>query len=1496
VKKFAIGSRSAIHDEASSNKVRYMKLSAAFVCAVIVSSSFLIKPSEAFSRLRARVAGLYLTFQPKASIATLSHVVAVSQADLDWAAVSVWVDGKSQALTLNPNSPFIVWGPGTAIDYRGLSFGDSKKPGPRHLRLAFKKAISIGSILTRAGGKVSVLKPTAPYPGDPADDSQWISAERLENTGSQRMTTGAEATVTEYAIWVLSSAAPVRAVRFTHDAQAGDPQYAGWLGGAAFFAERYVNLAPQSLTFASANDKGAVGLETEQKNIAPWANVTLDTAKAGPNLAEHPPWIMLAWPRPVTLEGLGLLDVGFQGLEIQTYAGPAQRHPAEAADSDWKTIQSDAALKSFYPAQLDLHFVSFKGELTSRAIRLRLTKALPDSGLHEQLRGRTMNGTRVWLGGILAFSSLKAAPLASGLLSPPAEQTKGLIPVRFSLPTDGEATLVIEDSSGKRVRNLISQTPYPKGENTVWWDGTDDLGRDRDASDHGVYQMPGHLVQPGAYTVRGLWHRPLELRYQMTVYSPGTPPWPTADGSGGWMTNHTPASAVAFVPAARSPNKQPLMYIGAWLGEGSGSELSWTDLTGAKVGGRGWIGGNGSGAQYLAYDNGPAGDADTFLYVASAVRASQSKASPAEIRLTKLTSHGDQAILKSTFSFTFLQDNVQLPSAIGGLAVRNNLLVFSQTALDRLIFVDAKQGMLVGTVPFRSPRGLAFDSSGRLLMLTANSLVSVNVSINPAALSNSETLISGLQDPQGITVDSTGKIFISDQGNSNQVKAYSKDGHLLATFGQAGPLQAGPYNRLHMNHPKGVALDSNGRLWVAEDDFQPKRVSIWNPDGTLERAFYGPARYGGGGVLDPTDASRFFYYGMEFHVDLQTREQNLVRVYYRPSADSILGSRPDLETIPDRPVDFSGHRYLTNAFETETAGARMAFLFLDKGGITQPAAGIGMAQAWDLLKQPAYRALWPAGISPSDNAYLHPAFFSWSDLNGNGKADPEEIHIRSGFIGGVTLGDDGSFLLSNSTAGGSAPGHAVRVRPTQITPLGVPVYDLAQAEVLAPSQSSASDGGDQILFGSNGWLVQTTAPPPYSNYGVGGSRNGAPQWSYPSLWPGLHPSHNSPAPDRPGMLIGTTHLLGGLVDHPQAGPLFFLNGNQGDIYLFTQDGLFVSQLFKDVRQGQLWQMPSEQANALLNNLTLHDENFFPSVTKTTDGKVYIGTGTIPAIVRVDGLETIKRLPPFQIQLSVDSLRTCQEAASQRQSELQASGGSKLLRVGIAANAPILDGNPERLPISDWAPIDTRGVAAWFDSHNKPYDVKGALMVAGSSLIVAWETGDPKLLDNSGGDVDTLFHTGGGLDLMLQTDPSATPDRSDPVDGDIRLFVTRVRGQTQAILYRPVAPKKAGREKTLFSSPWRTLAFDAVQDVSSQVKLFSDSLGDYEVSIPVELIGLAPQPSLRLKGDIGILRGSAGQTTQRVYWSNKATAIVSDIPSEALLTPKIWGIFEFNQLH
>jgi hypothetical protein len=194
----------------------------------------------------------------------------------------------------------------------------------------------------------------------------------------------------------------------------------------------------------------------------------------------------------------------------------------------------------------------------------------------------------------------------------------------------------------------------------------------------------------------------------------------------------------------------------------------------------------------------------------------------------------------------------------------------------------------------------------------------------------------------------------------------------------------------------------------------------------------------------------------------------------------------------------------------------------------------------------------------------------------------------------------------------------------------------------------------------------------------------------------------------------------------------------------------------------------------------------------------------------------------------------------------------------------------------------------------------ALRVAGDRLYAAFKTGEAQALENSGSSFQNLFKTGGALDVMLATDPDSDPRRKSAAPGDIRLLVSLVRGQPKAVLYRPVA-STGSRNSALFESPLRTLKFDDVEDVSQYVRLAkgkdampanSASIGDFEFSIPLGVLGLKPTPGTALRGDVGLLRGDGLRTTQRVYWSNKSAGLVSDIPSEAELTPQLWGTLKF----
>ena len=232
---------------------------------------------------------------------------------------------------------------------------------------------------------------------------------------------------------------------------------------------------------------------------------------------------------------------------------------------------------------------------------------------------------------------------------------------------------------------------------------------------------------------------------------------------------------------------------------------------------------------------------------------------------------------------------------------------------------------------------------------------------------------AGLQDPQGLALDAGGNVYVSDWGDSHQVKVFDAGGKLLRSIGDGSRPAVGPYNPNHMNHPNGLTLDGHGRLWVAETDKSPKRLSVWSPDGKLLNALYGPPQYGGGGWLDPMDKTRFFYAdegGMELKLDWQTGRSKPTSVYYRPELDPLRSGAPghfNAGHAPETPIHLGGRDYLTDCYNTSpTNGSPSAALWLLKDGAARRAAAMGQAREWPALNFAArFSVRWTGQIVPA---------------------------------------------------------------------------------------------------------------------------------------------------------------------------------------------------------------------------------------------------------------------------------------------------------------------------------------------------------------------------------------------------------------------------------------------------------------------------------------------------------------------------------------------------
>jgi sugar lactone lactonase YvrE len=474
----------------------------------------------------------------------------------------------------------------------------------------------------------------------------------------------------------------------------------------------------------------------------------------------------------------------------------------------------------------------------------------------------------------------------------------------------------------------------------------------------------------------------------------------------------------------------------------------------------------------LTRDLGPEPAAGVYAYVASSWKGDNNN--QAEIRLhrlvndaqklpaprdTRMGSGEDPPVLTPTWKFPEAQK-----VGLGGLAAWNGLVVASLTKMDALLFVDAPRSNVLGTVALAAPRGLAFDRQGRLLAVSSNRIV--RLALPPKAqcrdqmaLPAPEVLVTdGLEEPQQLALDQAGALlYVSDRGKCNQVKVFAiaePPARLVRAIGSAGVAKAGPYDPLQMHKPKGIALDDRGRLWVAEDDHQPKRVSVWSADGQLVKAYYGPPQYGGGGVLDPEDKTLFYHNGMTFALDWTAGQSHLMALRWRPGRrDFDIAHEHNSGGPPDTPVYFKGRKYYTDCFVGNPTGGSQVFnLWRDRGGVAVPAASFGKAGAWQWLTNDVFLAMIPAdtkrkrdaskpargglgqgipapalrweatagkeagtptpeskapatvGVPPSGGPHpvtdplpkppdLDGVVYAWSDLNGDGVGQPEEVQF-----------------------------------------------------------------------------------------------------------------------------------------------------------------------------------------------------------------------------------------------------------------------------------------------------------------------------------------------------------------------------------------------------------------------------------------------------------------------------------------------------------------------
>jgi hypothetical protein len=443
-------------------------------------------------------------------------------------------------------------------------------------------------------------------------------------------------------------------------------------------------------------------------------------------------------------------------------------------------------------------------------------------------------------------------------------------------------------------------------------------------------------------------------------------------------------------------------------------------------------------------------------------------------------------------------------------------------------------------------------------------------------------------------------------------------------------------------------------------------------------------------------------------------------------------------------------------------------------------------------------------------------------------------------------------------------GKVYRLPVTGWTSYGAPIYTFESATTISYGGSA-----EHVAALVDGMLI-VNAKPQLLGFNIA---TGQQLWTYPNVWQGVQGSHTADVP-APGRLIGPLSITGSADLGGEVGTVFAMNGNLGQQFLMTSDGMWVGAVMRDWRVAKVEDM-----------YTVPDEDFGGYFWRDQrSGEVYLEAGKSEyRLYRVTGLETIRR-SAGELAVSPELTASATAHASTRKAPRRNVPSADIVRLSDPFKVSgALEDVPRTMHFTE--------VVA--DASSK---FRFALGHDSENLYLAYDVTDDTPFQNSGQDPKQMFTTGDCVDLMYGVDPKADPHRKEGATGDYRLLLSLRDGKPLAVLYKQVDPTR--NWPVPFLSPTRAVYFGSVVELQDVRIAVTRSKNGYVLtaSIPLATLGIKPEAaSSFLVGDVGVIFGSASGNGARLrlYWANKETAITSDVPSEAALAPANWGRFQFE---
>jgi hypothetical protein len=753
----------------------------------------------------------------------------------------------------------------------------------------------------------------------------------------------------------------------------------------------------------------------------------------------------------------------------------------------------------------------------------------------------------------------------------------------------------------------------------------------------------------------------------------------------------------------------------------------------------------------------------------------------------------------------------------------------------RLFIMDPVTGAIERDVPAGDLRALD-ERGGKFYGLFTDGTVAT---LTADAAKEATLFTAPITNPVRFAISQDGaKVAISDTG-TNQVKLFTIAGKALGAIGRPNlekDRPAGKFIETDLIRPLGLDFDVKGQLWITEASMSCRRVTCWSPEGKLVRQLWGAADYGALSCYPiVSDSTRFIAHGIEFLLDPNPNP------WERPTAEKALYYHPDLYGHDGLACRGFVYRVKGNDYAVTTPGG------LKQSGLI--IAKRGNDGAFRTCVRVHY-----ATRKQVDKKWVDVPGTAWTDLNDNSLEETDEV------VSGVK-GSNAYW-----SAGWTRPDLTIITDDAWIYPLGgfsrtgVPLYDFRN-----PARAKNPLSAVPIKSG-NGTLVMDAAGN-LSNgivYHTADGRMGA--------YPNRYGRHDAPAAQR-GVLIAPFRTNGVVEGVPGVGSLTALGGDRGEWFLLSMDGLYLSSILQD-----------SKADVTLDETMTGQESFGGFIWKDEKGRTLVQIGSYSyRIMELTGLESCRKtIVPLEItQAQIDEGQKIVEA--HRRAVTKEPAEMRIARVGKLPTAPVdpeLAADQPLIAGTDTVRVQAEGdPSRWW---------RAALAHDGKTLAVMYQVADPNPWKNGEGRFTHAFVGGDCVDLKLDL----------PGRGPIRLLTAPISGQP-TVVYSQLMAEQPETPVTYMvgNNPANAVPFAIVRRSAGAVAKVSTGFAGYSVlvTIPLAELGIDPTKAATFPGIAGVIFSNPAGNNRlaRLYWFDKATDLVSDVPSEARLDAKRWGPVRFE---